>query len=541
MSQRPRERPREQDEHRQPDELNPAWDLDRRPARRRQRVHRRDRTARTRALRPVAGAAPGGRGAVVCRSEVGYRPGHGVGPTPRGRASACAQATPRAAGRAASSSPESLSAVLLLVLLLSAFGSGARSPPRRSRSRRRPSCPAASRSTRSSRRPACCSLQLPVAQSAVTAIGYRQAAEGRAHARPGRTPGQRGPADAALAPDRGRQRAGARLVPAERAAPAPARRRSSSAPRRAPTSTRRSTAPSSGSRTTSSRTDVRRPHRHPAAVGAVRRRLAHAPAPGPVADRRLGGRAAGARRSASCSTSRRSSARRSRGTPRTPATTSRSKSAPPRHCPSGRSGPPLKILFVGDVVGAPGPQGGRGPAAATCGEELGVGFCIMNGENAADGIGITPKLAERLLAAGADVITLGNHTWRRAEIKPLPRRLGARDPAGELLGLGSRPRAGRSVPAADGTPVAVINVLGSLFLEPAISMFELIDDLVESGARVGRDRRRGRARRGDEREGRALALARRPRHRRPRHAHARADLRRPRSARAARPRSPTPA
>ena len=51
-------------------------------------------------------------------------------------------------------------------------------------------------------------------------------------------------------------------------------------------------------------------------------------------------------------------------------------------------------------------------------EELGATFCIVNGENVADGVGITPKLAERLLAAGADVITLGNHTWRRREINP---------------------------------------------------------------------------------------------------------------------------
>ena len=49
-------------------------------------------------------------------------------------------------------------------------------------------------------------------------------------------------------------------------------------------------------------------------------------------------------------------------------------------------------------------------------EELGATFCIVNGENAADGVGITPKLAARILAAGADVITLGNHTWRRSEI-----------------------------------------------------------------------------------------------------------------------------
>ena len=43
---------------------------------------------------------------------------------------------------------------------------------------------------------------------------------------------------------------------------------------------------------------------------------------------------------------------------------------------------------------------------------------MVNGENVADGVGITPKLAGRLLEAGADVITLGNHTWRRSEIAP---------------------------------------------------------------------------------------------------------------------------
>jgi len=130
------------------------------------------------------------------------------------------------------------------------------------------------------------------------------------------------------------------------------------------------------------------------------------------------------------------------------------------------------------VVGAPGRKAveDRLPQMR---QDLGVGVCIMNGENAADGIGITPKLAERLLAAGADVITLGNHTWRRSEINHYlagservirPANFPAAAPG----------RGWTVIPAADGTPVGVINVLGSLFMEPAISMFELIDDLVES-------------------------------------------------------------
>jgi metallophosphoesterase (TIGR00282 family) len=130
------------------------------------------------------------------------------------------------------------------------------------------------------------------------------------------------------------------------------------------------------------------------------------------------------------------------------------------------------------VVGAPGRRAVESRLAALK-EELGVSFCVLNGENAADGVGITPKLAGRLLEAGADVITLGNHTWRRGGI-------------GEYLEASDRvirpanfsrwvPGRGLTVqPAADGTPVAVINVLGSLFLSPAVGMFELVDELVDA-------------------------------------------------------------
>ena len=51
-------------------------------------------------------------------------------------------------------------------------------------------------------------------------------------------------------------------------------------------------------------------------------------------------------------------------------------------------------------------------------EELGVDFCVVNGENAADGRGITAKIAERLLASGADVVTLGNWAWGQKGFAP---------------------------------------------------------------------------------------------------------------------------
>ena len=80
------------------------------------------------------------------------------------------------------------------------------------------------------------------------------------------------------------------------------------------------------------------------------------------------------------------------------------------------------------------------------------------------------------------MITLGNHTWRRSEINAYLAdadrvvRPANYSPAAPGRGL-------TVAEAADGTPVAVINVLGSLFLEPAISMWELLEGLVEEAQR----------------------------------------------------------
>src|SRR5205823_7487420 len=77
----------------------------------------------------------------------------------------------------------------------------------------------------------------------------------------------------------------------------------------------------------------------------------------------------------------------------------------------------LRLLFVADVVGVPGRRAveERLPSLR---DELAVDVCVLNGENLADGVGITPKLADKMLASGADAITLGNHVWRRGEIVP---------------------------------------------------------------------------------------------------------------------------
>jgi 2',3'-cyclic-nucleotide 2'-phosphodiesterase len=85
----------------------------------------------------------------------------------------------------------------------------------------------------------------------------------------------------------------------------------------------------------------------------------------------------------------------------------------------------------------------------------------VNGENAADGAGLTPKLADKILAAGADVVTLGNHVWRRMEIGPY---LAASERVIRPANLSrNAPGKGLTVqPAQDGTPVAVFNPTGSM-------------------------------------------------------------------------------
>jgi metallophosphoesterase (TIGR00282 family) len=111
-------------------------------------------------------------------------------------------------------------------------------------------------------------------------------------------------------------------------------------------------------------------------------------------------------------------------------------------------------------------------------EELGADVCIVNGENIADGAGITPKLAERLLAAGADVVTLGNHTYRRegignylasSECVIRPANAGSLTPGRGLA----------VVEARNGVQVAVLNLLGSLYLDTPVSPWEIVDALVD--------------------------------------------------------------
>ena len=74
----------------------------------------------------------------------------------------------------------------------------------------------------------------------------------------------------------------------------------------------------------------------------------------------------------------------------------------------------LRILAVGDVVGLPG-LSYLGRHLRSLKQLYKIDFCVVNGENA-NGVGILPRQADLIFDAGADVITLGNHTWGKMQI-----------------------------------------------------------------------------------------------------------------------------
>ncbi len=130
------------------------------------------------------------------------------------------------------------------------------------------------------------------------------------------------------------------------------------------------------------------------------------------------------------------------------------------------------ILFVGDVVGGLGRR-----TLLDClpvlYERYAPTFVVVNGENAAGGLGITPKIADQIFAAGVDVITLGNHTYHRREIFPyLERERRIVRPANYLR---SQPGRGACVVEKSGLRLGVVNLSGNLYLRAGRSAFTEVE------------------------------------------------------------------
>jgi 2',3'-cyclic-nucleotide 2'-phosphodiesterase len=131
------------------------------------------------------------------------------------------------------------------------------------------------------------------------------------------------------------------------------------------------------------------------------------------------------------------------------------------------------ILFVGDIVGGIGRRT-LVSLLPSLREQYSPGFVVVNGENAAGGIGITPKNAEQLFAAGVDVITLGNHTYRHREIYPyLDEQARIIRPANFLR---SQPGHGWCTVERDGIRLGVVSISGNLFMNAAKPAFPTADE-----------------------------------------------------------------
>jgi metallophosphoesterase (TIGR00282 family) len=138
----------------------------------------------------------------------------------------------------------------------------------------------------------------------------------------------------------------------------------------------------------------------------------------------------------------------------------------------GAAGNGIGILFVGDVVGGIG----RRTLLASLPvlrERYAPTFVVVNAENVAGGLGITPKIADELLAAGVDAITLGNHAYHRREIYSYldsePRIV---RPANFLR---TQPGRGVCVVEQDGVRLGVVNLSGNLYLRAGRSAFAEIE------------------------------------------------------------------
>ncbi|MCL6636216.1 MAG: TIGR00282 family metallophosphoesterase, partial [Peptococcaceae bacterium] len=136
----------------------------------------------------------------------------------------------------------------------------------------------------------------------------------------------------------------------------------------------------------------------------------------------------------------------------------------------------MRILMVGDVVGRPGRKAIKENVPDLVRSQQ-IDLTVVNGENAAGGKGITREIAREILAAGADIITMGNHVWQQKEaLTLLVREERIVRPANYPPGV---PGNGLAVlKTRSGVPVAVLNLAGRVFMEALDCPFRKADQLL---------------------------------------------------------------
>src|SRR5262245_51117408 len=133
----------------------------------------------------------------------------------------------------------------------------------------------------------------------------------------------------------------------------------------------------------------------------------------------------------------------------------------------------MRLLLIGDIVGKPGERIVTRALAGLRRRE-GLDLIVANAENAADGSGLSPSIYRKLIAAGVDAVTLGDHIYRRSEIASVL------NSAENIVKPANFPDAapGKTwcvVTAKDGTKVAVISLLGRVFMRPVDCPWRAID------------------------------------------------------------------
>ncbi len=135
-----------------------------------------------------------------------------------------------------------------------------------------------------------------------------------------------------------------------------------------------------------------------------------------------------------------------------------------------------RILMIGDIVGVAGRTIFQRHIDALK-SKYGIDFLIVNGENSAHGLGITPRLVEFFKKSGVDVITSGNHIWHKKEIFPyLSSHQDLLRPANFPSGV---PGVGATVVNKNGISYAVVNLLGRVFMREDLDCpFKALDTIL---------------------------------------------------------------
>lgn len=137
----------------------------------------------------------------------------------------------------------------------------------------------------------------------------------------------------------------------------------------------------------------------------------------------------------------------------------------------------MNVLCVGDVVGTAGCEFLRSHLSSLK-KLYKIDACIVNGENSADSNGITPQTAEDIFSAGADIITTGNHVFKRREIYDYL------DETPYIIRPANYPAVtpgkGFCIYDMGRTKILVINVMGNLYLDALDSPFETVDNILKN-------------------------------------------------------------